>query len=91
VVTAVVSLDDRFDLDDDPQVVLIGIPSRDDDGETFREALVDEVAGAVESIPRHRRRDRDVVSQAARRAIRAHMAQRWGKKPVTHVFVVTAG
>jgi ribonuclease J len=91
VVTAVITLDDRFELDDDPDVVLIGIPGRDDDGESFKEALVDEVAGAVESIPRHRRRDRDVVAKAARRAIRAHMAQRWGKKPVTHVFVVTLG
>jgi len=89
IVTAVITLDDRFALDDDPDVVLIGIPTRDDDGETFREALIDEVASAVESIPRHRRRDRDVVAKAARRAIRAHMAQRWGKKPVTHVFVVT--
>ncbi|WP_420392896.1 ribonuclease J [Acuticoccus sp.] len=90
VVTAVVTLDDRFELDDEPSVVLMGVPTHDDSGETFREQLVDEVASAVGSIPRHRRRDRDVVVQAARRAIRAHMAQRWGKKPLCHVFVVSA-
>ncbi|MBJ3777459.1 ribonuclease J [Acuticoccus mangrovi] len=89
VVTALVTLDGRFELADDPELVLIGIPSRDDDGETFRELLVDEVAAAVESIPRHRRRDRDVVAQASRRAIRSHMSQRWGKKPICHVFVAT--
>ncbi|RAI00670.1 MBL fold metallo-hydrolase [Acuticoccus sediminis] len=90
VVTAVVTLDDRYELDDDPLVVLMGIPARDDEGETFREQLVDEIAGAVESIPRHRRRDRDTVVQAARRAIRSHMSQHWGKKPLCHVFVVSA-
>ncbi|WP_108659705.1 ribonuclease J [Acuticoccus kandeliae] len=88
VISAVVTLDDRFELEDDPQVVLVGVPTSDDDGETFREQLVDEIASAVESIPRHRRRDRDVVAQAARRAIRSHMSQRWGKKPLCHVFVV---
>ena len=88
VITAVVTLDERFELDDDPQCMLVGIPDRDDEGETFREILVDEIAGAVESIPRHRRRDKDVVAQAARRAIRSTMSQRWGKKPISHVFVV---
>lgn len=90
-VSALVTLDDRFELDDDPEIFLIGIPSRDDDGELFREALVEAVEGAVESIPRHRRRDRDLVAQAARRAIRAHMARRWGKKPLCHVFVSSLG
>ncbi len=67
--------------------MLVGIPDRDDEGELFSEALADAVENAVESIPRNRRRDRDVVGQAARRAIRSHMAQRWGKKPMCHVFV----
>ena len=86
-VSAMISLDDRLELDADPEIVLIGVPARDDEGELFRDALVDAVEGAVEGIPRHRRRDRDVVAQAARRAIRSHMAQRWGKKPLCHVFV----
>ncbi|MEM7694363.1 MAG: ribonuclease J [Pseudomonadota bacterium] len=87
LITAMIILDDRFELDDDPEIALFGIPARDDDGETFRDALIDVVGGAIESMPRHRRRDRDSVAQAARRAIRAHMAQRWGKKPLCHVFV----
>ena len=89
VVCAMVTLDVRFELDEDPEITMIGIPERDDDGGAFRDQLVDEVADAIESIPRHRRRDRDLVAQSARRAIRSHMAQRWGKKPVCQVFVVT--
>ncbi len=86
-VSTLITLDDRLELDTDPEVVLVGIPVRDDEGELFHDALVDAVEGAVEGIPRHRRRDKDVVAQAARRAIRSHMAQRWGKKPLCHVFV----
>lgn len=89
VITCVVVLDERFELDDDPEVNLIGIPAKDDTGAAFKESLVEEVVGAVESIPRQRRRDRELVAQAARRAIRSHMNGRWGKKPVTHVFVVS--
>ncbi|MEM9223128.1 MAG: ribonuclease J [Pseudomonadota bacterium] len=91
VVAASVTLDDRFELDDDPDIVTIGIPTRDNDGDRFRETLIDAVESAIDSIPRHRRRDRDVVAKAARRAIRSHMAHRWGKKPICHVFVATAG
>ncbi|MEM0909160.1 MAG: ribonuclease J [Pseudomonadota bacterium] len=87
-VAAIVTLDDRYELDDDPDLVLVGIPTRDDDGEAFKEALADAVESAVDSIPRHRRKDPSVVAQAARRAIRSHMAQRWGKTPMCHVFVV---
>ncbi|WMS42324.1 ribonuclease J [Acuticoccus sp. MNP-M23] len=87
IISAMVTLDERFELDSDPEVVLVGIPEKDDEGELFSEALADAVENAVESIPRNRRRDRDVVGQAARRAIRSHMGQRWGKKPMCHVFV----
>jgi len=87
IISAMVTLDERFELDSDPEVVLVGIPAKDDEGDLFSEALVDAVESAVESIPRNRRRDRDVVGQAARRAIRAHMQQKWGKKPICHVFV----
>ncbi|MEM6762586.1 MAG: ribonuclease J [Pseudomonadota bacterium] len=91
MVTALVTLDDRFELDADPDVVMIGVPTEDGETDTFRDALVDAVEGAVDSIPRHRRRDRHVVAQAARRAIRAHLAQHWGKKPICHVFVSNTG
>ena len=63
VVMAVVILDDRFELEDDPDVVLVGIPARDDQGDAFKSALSEEIAAAVESIPRHRRRDSDVVQK----------------------------
>ncbi|GAB5376876.1 MAG: ribonuclease J [Acuticoccus sp.] len=88
-VSAMVTLDERLEMDDTPQVNLVGVPARDDNGEAFADALVAAVESAVESIPRRRRSDPDLVAKAVRRAIRSHLAQRWGKKPLCHVFVST--
>ena len=40
-------------------------------------------------MPRARRRDPDSVAEAVRRAVRAAVAERWGKKPMCHVHVLT--
>jgi ribonuclease J len=42
-----------------------------------------------ESLPKPRRRDQDEVAEAVRRAVRAAIAQRWNKKPICHVHVLT--
>ena len=45
------------------------------------------VIGAVESIPRARRKDLDMVQEAIRRAVRAAANHAWGKKPVVTAFL----
>jgi ribonuclease J len=45
------------------------------------------VLGAVESIPRARRKDLEVLREAIRRAVRSAANEAWGKKPVVTVFV----
>jgi ribonuclease J len=45
------------------------------------------VLGALDSIPRPRRRDPEVVREAVRRAVRAAVAEVWGKKPNCAVLV----
>ena len=42
-----------------------------------------------ESLPRKRRGDPDAVAEAVRRAVRAAVNERWGKKPMCHVHVLT--
>lgn len=86
-VVATVVLDGRFELLDDPRVVTFGIPAGDATGTAFEPLIEDAIVEAVESIPRPRRRDPDLVAQAARRAIRALLAQKWGKKPLCKVLV----
>jgi ribonuclease J len=75
-------------LADDPSYDLIGIPERDREGGLMHEALYDAIIQTFESLPRGKRRDPDAVAEAVRRAVRAAVAGRWGKKPMCHVHVL---
>jgi ribonuclease J len=39
-------------------------------------------------MPKPRRRDPDAIAESVRRAVRAAVAQRWGKKPICLVQVL---
>jgi len=82
-----VVLDVRYDIVGDPDVVAIGLPAYDDEGDEMEDTLFDAVVSAIESIPRARRKDIDMLQEAARRAVRSAANQGWGKKPVVTVFV----
>ncbi|HZG30165.1 MAG TPA: ribonuclease J [Ensifer sp.] len=82
-----VLLDARYDFVDDPDVVSFGLPAFDDEGDAMDDAIYDAVLGAVESIPRARRKDLEAVKESVRRAVRATVNQSWGKKPVVTVFL----
>ncbi|UXT40570.1 ribonuclease J [Agrobacterium tumefaciens] len=82
-----VVLDSRYDFLGDPDVVPFGLPEFDDEDEAMEDTLYDAVLGAVESIPRARRKDLDLLREAVRRAVRAAANQSWGKKPIVTVFV----
>lgn len=82
-----VVLDARYDFRGDPEIVPFGLPEFDDEGEDMGDTLYDAVLGAVESIPRARRKDLDTIREAVRRAVRAMANEIWGKKPVVTVFV----
>lgn len=82
-----VLLDSRFDFIGDPDLVAFGLPEFDEEGEDMEDTLYDAVLGAVESIPRARRKDLEMVREAIRRAVRSAANEAWGKKPVVTVFV----
>ena len=82
-----VVLDDRYELAGDPDLVAIGVAEEDARGETLEDLMLDAAIGAVDSIPRQRRKDLDLVQEAVRRAVRAAANEAWGKKPVVTVFV----
>ena len=82
-----VVLDNRYDFLGDPDLVAIGLPEFDDEGEDMEDTLYDAVLGAVESIPRAKRKDLAMLQEAVRRAVRSTTNQIWGKKPVVTVFV----
>jgi ribonuclease J len=82
-----VLLDSRYDFQRDPDLDAFGLPEFDEEGEDMEDTLYDAVLGAVESIPRARRKDLEVLREAIRRAVRSAANEAWGKKPVVTVFV----
>ena len=82
-----VVLDDRYEIAGDPDLVAVGVAKADAAGEELEELMLDAAIGAIESIPRVRRKDLDLVAEAVRRAVRSAANDAWGKKPVVTVFV----
>ena len=75
------------DLLSDPDVALLGLPDTDDDGEPMEDIVIKAIVGAVTSIPKARRKDKDLVGEAARRAARSEILEVWGKKTLCKVMV----
>jgi ribonuclease J len=88
-ISVALAITDRGEMVEEPSVDLIGIPERDREGGSMYEAVRDVLTETFESLPRGRKRDPDAVAEALRRAVRAAVAQRWGKKPMCHVHVLT--
>lgn len=86
-VSVLVELAANLDLDEDPDVVALGLPKEDGEGDEMEEILIDAAAGAVDGIPRGKRKDLEKVGESVRRAVRAAAYNVWGKKPVVTVFV----
>jgi len=88
LVTVALALSDKGLLMANPEVELFGIPEADAAGAAMTDIARDAVEEAFESLPRPRRRDPEAVAEAVRRAVRAAIAERWGKKPICHVQVL---
>jgi ribonuclease J len=82
-----VVLDQKYEIAGDPDLVAIGVPQTDKSGESIEELMLDAAVGAIESIPRQRRKDIEALSESVRRAVRGAANEVWGKKPIVTVFV----
>ena len=89
IVTVALALSEKGVLAADPAVELVGIPETDAGGTLMSEIALDAVEEAFELLPKPRRRDPDAVGEAVRRAVRSAIAERWNKKPICHVHVLT--
>jgi ribonuclease J len=88
-VSVALAVTDKGELVDDPSLDMIGIPERDRDGGSIHDAAYDAIVETIDSLPRARKRDPDAIGEAVKRAVRAAVAQRWGKKPMCYVHVLT--
>ena len=82
-----VVLDERYEMAGDPDIVAIGVATVDARGEDLEGLMLAAAIGAIDSIPRQRRKDLDLVQEAVRRAVRGTANEIWGKKPLVTVFV----
>ncbi len=82
-----VLLDREYKMVDEPDLIAFGVPEEDAQGELMEDVMLDAAIEAVDSIPRARRKDLEVVRESVRRAVRAAANQAWGKKPVVTVFL----
>jgi len=82
-----VLLDRDFKIMDEPDLVSFGLPEEDRQGDLIEDILLDAAIEAIDSIPRARRKDLEVVRESVRRAVRSATNEAWGKKPVVTVFV----
>ncbi|WP_068082800.1 ribonuclease J [Polycladidibacter stylochi] len=77
----------KGDLEGDIDVVLFGHPDVNGDEIPFEDVVRDAVYGAVISIPKGRRKDVELVREAARRSARYAVVEHWGKKPLCKALV----
>ena len=85
-----VVLDEKYELAGDPDLVADRRRRASTrSGEDMEDLMLDAAIGAVDSIPRQRRKDLDLVQEAVRRAVRAAANDAWGKKPLVTVFVTS--
>jgi ribonuclease J len=89
IVTVALALSEKGVLAADPEVELIGLPETDAGGASMTEIARDAVEIAFDALPKPRRRDPDAVAEAVRRGVRSAIAERWKKKPICYVHVLT--
>ena len=82
-----VVLDEKYEIAGDPDLVAIGVATADASGELLEDLMIDAAVGAIDSIPRVRRKDIELVAESVRRAVRAAANEAWGKKPIVTVFI----
>lgn len=89
IVTVALAMTERGELADDPDVELRGIPEKNSKGALMVDIAFEAALNTFEQLPRVRRRDADAVADSITRAVRAAIAQQWGKKPLVHVHVLS--
>ncbi|MEM1379167.1 MAG: ribonuclease J [Pseudomonadota bacterium] len=73
---------------DRPPIFCKGIPEEDSRGEAIEEILDDAIDDALDALPRPKRLDDRQVELQIRRAIRAELGPRWGKRSDIVVMIL---
>jgi len=88
IVSVAVAIDDRGEIAGDPVIDAMGLPEKNRQGENLMDIVADAVGDLLDSLPKAKRRDPEVVENALTRVVRAAVNEAWGKKPACHVLVI---
>jgi ribonuclease J len=89
IISIALAVTDGGELTADPEVALLGVPEQDANGESLVDIVHEAIEQTIRSLPKPRRRDPDSIAESVRRAVRAELGGRWGKKPACVVHVLT--
>jgi ribonuclease J len=88
IVTIALAVTPKGDLAGTPDVVTAGIPARTGGGAAIDTIVDDALFQTFDQLPRPKRRDADIVSNAIGKAVREAVAAAWGKRPAVQVLVI---
>ena len=88
IVTIAMAVSAKGDLVGVPDVVTTGLPTKAFGGKSLDEVVDGALFQTFDHLPRQKRRDADVVSNAVGRAVRNAVGDAWGKRPAVNVLVV---
>jgi len=82
-------LDRRGEAVAGPELIIEGLPllAEDEEDGGLARQIFSIVRGTLKSIPAKRRKDAETVAEAIRRAVRAEIADYWGRRPNVRVIV----
>ncbi len=75
----------------DPDVILDGIPSADENGRDMIDVALDAVENTFKSLSPPRRKDPDLVEDAVAKSVRGAIEAAWGKRPIVKCVVSRVG
>lgn len=88
IISIAIAIGAKGDMLGEPDIEMMGVPRTGLSGKSILDVVLDTVEGVFSGLPRARRRDRDLVSNAIARAVGSAVDQEWGKRPFCHVLVV---
>ncbi|MEM8876960.1 MAG: ribonuclease J [Pseudomonadota bacterium] len=88
LITVAFAIDGSGDLAGEIEAEIDGVPALDQDGNAMIDITLDAAEAVLAGLPRKRRMSADKQRDIVQRAVRAAVADVWGKKPIVHVHVV---
>ncbi|MBB4076381.1 ribonuclease J [Bartonella fuyuanensis] len=86
-ITISLHLNHKYELLGDIGLTTFGLPLNNSKGENLKTILLDIIESTVYNISRMKQKNKELIREATRRAVRAAVHEIWQKKPICTVFL----